>query len=169
MMLGIIRVLTTNDKHVLYEHGNQMKESFHIETDTFCIPDQWSGIYDEESECISLPKIVTLAKEMEESNQFTAITISCAADPALQQVREEVSLPVIGAGSAGAYAASMVGDKVGIIGITEEAPVNMTELLKEKFYSYGHEPSIRKTVHLFSEDSQAKLLKLAERQIEQGA
>lgn len=169
LVLGIIRVLTTSDENVLEEHGKQMNEYLNINSDTFCIPDQWNGIYDVESERKALPKIVKLVKEMEESNKYSALTISCAADPALNQCRDNVTLPIIGAGSAGAYAASMIGNQIGVIGITEEVPENIGNILKTKFHSYRHEPSVRKTVDLFSEYSQAKLLNIVKSQVEKGA
>lgn len=168
-MLGIIRVLTTENEKVLGEHGKKMDEFLHIQSETYCIDDQPRGIYDDVSEAIAVPKIVQLAKEMEAMKKYKALTISCAADPALQEVREEVTLPVLGAGSVGAYAAKMVGSKVGIVGITENVPENIQQVLAEKFHSYTFEPSLRDTVSLFSEDSKKKLLTIMQEVEKEGA
>lgn len=168
-MLGIIRVLTTEDDSILNEHSLYMKDCFGIESEADCIPDQWNGIYDDQSEAMAEPKIVTLAKEMEAQGKFKAITISCAADPALALVRGAVSLPVFGAGECGSHAASMVGDQVGVIGITEEAPSNLIDLLGRNYHSYAFSKTLRKTTDLFEKDAKEKLGLLVEEMVENGA
>ena len=124
-MLGIIRVLTTDNQEVLHEHGKRMKDLFLVESVTKCITDQPNGIYNDETEAMSIPKIVALAKQMAEEDGVDVITISCAADPALNETREVLSFPVLGAGVCGAHAASMVGQRVGIVGITEIPPTRI--------------------------------------------
>lgn len=39
-MLGIIRVLTTEDEKILQEHSQLMKEQYNITSISRCIPDQ---------------------------------------------------------------------------------------------------------------------------------
>ncbi|MDS9472204.1 aspartate/glutamate racemase family protein [Sporosarcina pasteurii] len=168
-MLGIIRVLTTDNHEVLQEHGNRMKSIFQVDSLTKCIQDQPHGIYNKETEEIAIPKIVALAKQMAEEDGVDAITISCAADPALEESRVAVSLPVLGAGVCGAHAASMVGQRVGIIGITEEPPIRMKEELSEKFHSFSYSPKIRKTTDLFSTDAKEELLNVVNNVIQSGA
>ncbi|MBM7599117.1 Asp/Glu/hydantoin racemase [Virgibacillus halotolerans] len=168
-MLGIIRVLTTEDNDVLNEHSLLMKTHLNIASETRCIPGQWNGIYDEKTESIAESKIIKLAKEMESQRKYTALTISCAADPALNLVRKNIQLPVFGAGESGAYAASMVGNNVGIIGITEEAPLSITRILGEKYHSYAYEHSLRKTTDLFAEDAKEKLLTTIKGMVSGGA
>src|SRR5699024_9670261 len=106
-MLGIVRVLTTDQEDVLQEHGKRIKEIFQIESASQCIPYQPTGIYDDESEAVSIPKIVELVQQMAEDEKIDAITISCAADPALDEANAVVNIPVLGAGVCGAHAASM--------------------------------------------------------------
>lgn len=168
-MLGIIRVLTTDDSHVLEEHGKKMKKVYGIDAVSRCIPSQPNGIYDDASEREAIPKIMSLASEMADDEDIDAITISCAADPALDEARDAVTVPVLGAGTSGAHAASMVGGKVGIIGITEEPPIRMKTLLGERFHSYSFEPTLRKTTDLFSDDAKGKLLEVSKTAIHSGA
>ncbi|MEN1969824.1 aspartate/glutamate racemase family protein [Lentibacillus sp. N15] len=168
-MLGIIRVLTTKQETILQEHGKRMKEIFQIDSITKCIPDQPNGIYSDESEILANPKIVRLAQQMAQDEQIDAITISCAADPALDEANEAVDIPVLGAGVCGAHAACMVGNHVGIIGITEEPPARMKNELGERFHSYTFSPKLRKTTDLFSDKAKTELLQVVNNTIQSGA
>ncbi|WP_339184028.1 aspartate/glutamate racemase family protein [Oceanobacillus sp. FSL W7-1293] len=168
-MLGIIRVLSTDNENILMEHGTRMKELYQIASKTKCIGEQPNGIYDNESEAAAIPKIVSLAKELSQERDIDAITISCAADPALDEARLETDIPIIGAGVSGAHAARMVGSKVGIIGITQEAPIRMKEELGSRFHAYTSSPKLSKTTDLFKENAKQELLTLVHEQIESGA
>lgn len=168
-MLGIIRVLTTENSDVLEEHGRKMKKGYGVHSETRCIPSQPKGIYDEETEQTAIPKIVSLARELSEDSDIDVITISCAADPALAEAREAVSVPVLGAGISGAHAALMIGERVGVIGITDEPPKRMKMELGNRFYSYAFDPTLRKTTDLFSEGAKEKLLKVSQNLIRSGA
>ncbi|GGA91365.1 aspartate/glutamate racemase family protein [Ornithinibacillus halotolerans] len=168
-MIGIIRVLTTNQEDVLQEHGKRLQELYHLDSISRCIPSQPNGIYDDSSEEIAIPKIIELAKQMEDEGKVDVLTISCAADPALEEARRNVNIPVLGAGVCGAHAASMVGSKVGIIGITDKPPLRMKQELGEKYYSYSFSPTLRKTTDLFREDAKAELLRLVQNVVDTGA
>lgn len=168
-MLGIIRVLTTAQEEILQEHGESMKENFQIDSVTRCIPDQPNGIFNDESEIIAIPKITQLAHQMAKEEKIDAITISCAADPALDEAREVVDIPILRAGICGAHAASMVGENVGIVGITEAPPIRMKEELGQRFYSHSFSPKLRKTTDLFTEHAKAELLHVVESTIQSGA
>jgi|SRR5699024_5029327 len=155
-MLGIIRVLTTEDLTVLNEHGKQMEAFLGIKNETECISDQWNGIYDEKSEEQALPKIVSLAENMINKNRYTALTISCAADPALEALQKDKKVPIIGAGSSGANIAKSLGNKVGVLGITSEAPTSIQNILGNDLI-YKNNKDIRKTTDLFQDDAKNKL------------
>lgn len=167
-MLGIIRVLTTNNEQILNEHGNIMKRMFNIDSVSCCIPDQPHGVYDSESEKTSIPKIIKIAHEMSENYDIKAITISCASEPGLTHVKGTVDIPVIGAGTAGAHAASMIGDRIGIIGITENPPSSILRSLGNSFHSYVYSQSIRKTTDLFNLDSKKEILSLSKALVDEG-
>ncbi len=168
-MLGIIRVLTTDQQEILQEHGRIMKETFGIQATTRCIDDQPNGIYDDASEKNSVPKIVRLAKDMEANNDIQAITISCASDPAIDEVRACVEKPVLGAGECGAHMASMVGNKVGVIGIKDTPPAAVQRALGEKFFAHASSPNLRKTTDLSDEDAKEELRAFVDGLINKGA
>lgn len=168
-MLGIIRVLTTDNDDVLYEHAKMMHAYADVKSITQCILNQPNGIFDDESERIAIPKIVETAEQISKQHEVRAITISCAADPALEETRQAIDIPVISAGVCGVHAASMVGRKVGVIGITDVAPPNMVHELGEKFYSYSFSPNIRKTTDLFSKNAKEDLYHVIKDVVESGA
>lgn len=168
-MLGIIRVLTTKDNEILQEHGHKMYESYNVNSVTHCIPDQPNGIYDEETERKAIPKIIELAQYMHKQYELDSITISCAADPALDETREVLDIPILGAGVSGAHAAAMVGSKVGIIGITEEPPSRMKEELGARYFLHSFSPKLRKTTDLFSEGAKEELLHVVNEMTQSGA
>ncbi|MGH2317060.1 aspartate/glutamate racemase family protein [Planococcus sp. SE5232] len=168
-MLGIIRVLTTENQEILQEHGNKMEEQFGIQTITRCIENQPNGIFNDESEKLAIPKIVKLAEEMNEQYSLNAITISCAADPGLKETRKHLRLPILGAGASGAEAAVSSGNKVAVIGITENPPEAIIEKLGGHYFSYSFSPGLRKTTDLFEAAAKELLLYEAEKAIEKGA
>lgn len=168
-MLGIIRVLTTDDESVLLEHGRLMNHEAAVQSVTRCIPDQPFGIHDAPTQSQAVPKIVELAKSFEADERIDAVSISCAADPALDECREAVSLPIIGAGVSGAYAARMVSDSVAVLGITETAPDHMRAALGPALHSVRCHPALRKATDLSEEGSRQALLKCAQEAQENGA
>ncbi|GKW45303.1 MULTISPECIES: aspartate/glutamate racemase family protein [Planococcus] len=168
-MLGIIRVLTTDNEEVLQEHGKKIEEKSFAKTVTHCIGSQPNGIFDDASEREAIPKIVELAKEMSRKYKLDAITISCAADPALEETRAQVDLPILGAGVSGAHAAAMVGSKVGIVGITDEPPSRMKEELGQRFFKHRFSSELRKTTDLFNDGAKEELLRVVESLIDEGA
>ena len=70
----VIRVLTTGDRELLEAHS-RLLESWYptLHTSTFCIPDQPRGICSPETSTQALPKIISLAKEHQDS---AAIVVS---------------------------------------------------------------------------------------------
>lgn len=168
-MLGIIRVLTIDDNDVLQEHGRKMNEYLNINSITKCISDQPNGIYNDETEQIAIPKIIELAQEMRQQYKLNAITISCAADPGLDEIRSVLDIPVLGAGVSGAHVACMLGNRVGILGITETPPNRIKKELAHRFFSYSYSPSLRKTTDLFRDGAKEELLRVANELINSGA
>ncbi len=120
--VGVIRVLTTDDPQLLAAHGRILERDFGLATLNRCIPDQPQGIYDDESERIAVPKILRLGRELAKEG-VDAIVISCAADPGVTDLRRELSIPVIGAGSSVSAVALGLAERIGILNLTEGAPV----------------------------------------------
>ncbi|MBO1268634.1 aspartate/glutamate racemase family protein [Arthrobacter cavernae] len=130
MRVGLIRALTTSDRRLLHTHGRLLQNTFGFDVTTRCIPDQPSGVYNEESLRAAVPKVVEIALEM--AGGVDALIISCAADPGLAETRALVDIPVIGAGSAAAAAALAFGGGVGVLGLKHQVPGPISELLGER-------------------------------------
>jgi len=43
--IGLIRVLTTNNRELLNFHGNILHDNFPFEVESNCIPDQYTGVH----------------------------------------------------------------------------------------------------------------------------
>ena len=101
MTIALIRVFSTTDPLVKEAHGNIIAKRYGLSVQTYLIPDQPFGVHDDESEAVAVPKIVAVAKQAEQAGA-KLVLISCAIDPAVAQCRQELTIPVIGAGSAAA-------------------------------------------------------------------
>lgn len=130
MHIGIIRALTTTDRRLLNSHGKLLRETFGFEVTSRCIPDQPSGVYNEESLQLAIPKVAELALEL--AGGVDALIISCAADPGLAEVRSLVDIPVVGAGSAAAAAALTFGGRVGVLGLKHSVPGPIADVLGDR-------------------------------------
>lgn len=168
-MLGIIRVLTSNDQQVLHEHSRLMEKSHGIVSHTECIDDQPDGVYDDESEAQAIPKIIALAQQLAARGDIDAITISCAADPGLEPARKAIDIPVLGAGECGAHAALTVADRIAVLGIGHDVPPRMRAILGDRFHSYRNSVAHRRTTDLFATDAFESLLAQAQEAEEGGA
>lgn len=146
--IGVIRVITLSDEKALKRHGDIIERTVpKIRTVSKCIEDQPKGIYDEESERIAIPKIIKLGKEFEEM-KVHGIIISCASDPGVKELGEIVKIPVIGAGSATASIALAISDRVGVLGITNEAPKPYIDILGNYLVSYAKPEGVTTTLDI---------------------
>jgi allantoin racemase len=167
-MIGIIRVFTTDQEEVLQQHGKVIAQSFGVPTVTKCIPDQPLGIFNDETEAIAVPKIVELGKQMEKEG-CSVLVISCAADPAISELRKEVSIPVIGAGSAAALTALAIGEPVGVLGITETPPAVIEQLLGNFLVGNKKPEGVSNTIDLMTPAGRQNALDAAKKLLDQGA
>ncbi|MBA2809332.1 hydantoin racemase [Streptomyces sp. KM273126] len=166
--IGVIRVLTSDDTAAVAAHGRVIEERYGIPAVSRCIPGQPYGIHDDESERRAEPKIVSLARELADEGAATLV-ISCAADPALEQTREAVDVPVIGAGSAAAAVALGLGTRVGVLGIRDEAPPAVTAVLGERFAGAARPRGVRRTTDLLAPDGPEAVLEAGAGLVEAGA
>ena len=149
--VGVIRVLTTENEELLNLHGKLLEKYYPMfHTVSRCIPDQYEGIHDDETEIIAVPKIVELAKEME-SEGCEAIIISCAGDPAVNECRAAVDIPVIGGGRSTAALAMFYGDHPSALGITDELPVGYRKVFGEKLVGSAKGEGVVSTLDLMTE------------------
>lgn len=167
-MIGVIRVFTASDPEVVNSHGNKISSLYGISVINRCIPSQPQGIFDAVTELEAVPKIVELGMEMEEEGA-ELIVLSCAADPGIKELREAVSIPVIGAGSAAALTALAIGKPVGILGITARPPIVMEEILGEKLVAYLVPEGVENTTDLMKPKGKEKGRQAVQTLLEQGA
>lgn len=120
--IGLIRVLTSSDETLLNAHGALLEKAYPgLRVESRCIPDQPEGIHSPAMEAHAVPKIVELARTAFAHKDM--IMVSCAEDPGVPQVRAALpGVPVIGAGEAAAALALKHSERIGIVGITDEAP-----------------------------------------------
>lgn len=166
--IGVIRVLTTTDPELLQAHGRQIERHFGLATRSVCIPDQPRGIHDEETERQAVPKIVRVARELA-TEGADAIVVSCAADPAIAELRAELRIPVIGAGSALASVALSLVDKVGVLNLTEGAPGPVRRILGGALVGEDSPKGVRNTLDLMTDSGMNAALQAARRLVEAGA
>lgn len=160
--VGLIRVLTTNDENLLGAHGRLLESRFpELKVESRCIDDQQKGIYDEETCAIALPKILKLGEEMEQE-RVKAIIVSCADDPGVEELRNIVKIPVVGAGSSSACLALSCGGRVGTLGIREGAPRVMKDILGKHLVAETRPEGVKTTLDLMTGEGKKNALSAAE-------
>lgn len=148
-MLAIIRVFTVADHDLLAAHGRIIGARFGLTSQTYCIPDQPLGIFDEASERQAVPKIVAVARQAA-ADGARAVFISCAADPALDECRQTLSIPVIGAGSAAAAVALALGKRVGVLTLNGPVPAPMADALGSRLTAFRSPAGVTTTADLLT-------------------
>lgn len=167
-MIGVIRVFTTENKEVLEQHGKIISKRYDIPTVNECIPNQPLGIFNDETEELAIPKIISLGEKMEKDG-CKVLVISCAADPAIHELRKQVSVPVIGAGSAAALTGLAIGQPVGVLGITDSPPSVIKDLLGDLLVGYMRPEGVTNTTDLLTTSGREKGLNAAKALMEKGA
>lgn len=167
-MLGMIRVITLQDEPAIHRHGLLIEERYGLRVLSRCIPDQPQGVFDAETEAASVPKILALAQELERSG-CSAVGISCAADPALDEARAAVRIPVLGAGSCAAHLALTSARRVGVLTILHEIPPRITDILGSACIGMDRPDGVTTTLDLNTPAGRAGALAGAARLVERGA
>jgi len=167
-MLGIIRVITMQRQADIDQHGLLIEKDSGIRTLSACIPNQPNGVYDEATEAESLPKIVALARELERRG-CRAVGISCAADPALEEARLAVGVPVYGAGSCAARRALRLAPRVGVLTILEEIPPLIYEALGQACIGMDRPEGVVTTIDLQAPAGREAAIEAARRLRARGA
>ena len=142
----VIRVVTLEDQTLLRMHGDLIEAYYPaLRTDSYCIGEQPRGVCDLKTKTLAVPKIIALAKKHQDAD---AIVISCCDDPAVEELREMLSVPVIGAGTAVSAVARSLGKRVGIIGITEYVPEPYRRILGDDLIDLGRPEGVTCTLDL---------------------
>jgi len=166
--VGLVRVVTLKDEEVLNKHGKVLMELFpELEIDSKCIEDQPYGIYDKESEEIAKPKILRLIKQFE-SNGFEAVIVSCAADPAVEEARKIVKIPVIGAGSAVASLALAYNKRVGVLNLSGSTPEVIKRILGSHLVAEIAPKGVRNTLDLLTNWGQNEAVEAIKKLLSKG-
>ena len=157
--IGVIRVLTTEDPKILELHGALLEKYYpQFETISRCIPNQPTGVHDDETERIAIPKVIALGREM--APKVDAIIISCAGDPGLKGLSEAVNIPVIGAGEATAFLATKYGEIFGVLGITDEPPAAYKKYFKN-IVGIHRPTTVHNTLDLMKEEGRKAVFETA--------
>jgi allantoin racemase len=167
--MGLIRVLSTEDPEILDCHG-KLLEAFipNLKVISRCIEGHPQGLWNEEEERQAVPKIVSLGQEMERSG-VDVLFVSCVADPGVPELREVVSVPVIGAGSASAGVAFSLGKPVGGLSITDWILPPVAEVLGEALAGWEKPAHVQTTLDLMSEEGREEIIKAGRRLIDKEA
>lgn len=132
--MGVLRVLTLEDNAEVSLHGRSIEEQYpHISTHSRCIPNHPEGIPSAEAEVEALPYIEQLGREM--ASDVDVLGISCALDPAVEELNDIVDIPVIGAGASVAAAALSRGEQVGTLGLEGGTPPAIQEILGDRLHA----------------------------------
>jgi allantoin racemase len=168
--MGLIRVLSTDDPEILNSHG-RLLEAFipNLKVINRCIEGHPKGLWNEEEEHQAAPKIVRLGQEMERNEGVDVLFVSCVADPGVHELREVVSIPVIGAGSASAGVALSLGRPVGALSITDWLLPPVVEVLGKALAGWEKPTHVQITLDLMSEEGREEIVKAGRRLIDEGA
>lgn len=162
MIIGLIRVLTLEDKEAINAHGVLIERAFPgLRVESKCIKGHPYGLYDKEAEEIAKPKIIELAHKLGEEGDMEAIIISCAADPAVEELKEELRIPVIGAGESLAVISRTLGGSVGVITITDDVPDSVRKGLGDRYLTGTKIEGVKTTLDLKESDIVARTLDAA--------
>ncbi len=165
--VGLIRVLTTDDKEILNAHGRIIEKYFPmIKVESRCILNQPEGVHDDKTKAVAIPKIIELAKSFENKD---AIIISCAGEPGLEDLKQICDIPVIGAGSSIATLAANNIGKIGVLGITEEVPEPFSKLFGDKIINLGVPKGVNSTLDLMTEEGRLSCFQKGDELKEAGA
>ena len=108
-----------------------------------------------------------MAKEWQ--SDLDGVIISCAGDPAVNELRKLLDIPVVGAGHSVATLSRNYGKKVGIIGIEKEAPPAYVEILKDSYLDYEKPEGVNNTNDLQTDEGKKAIINSAKELKEKGA
>ncbi|TEU10868.1 MAG: hydantoin racemase [Anaerolineales bacterium] len=168
--MGLIRVLSADDPEILNSHG-RLLEAFipNLKVMSQCIEGHPKGLWNEEEERQAIPKIVRLGQEMERNEGVDVLFVSCVADPGVPELREVVSVPVIGAGSASAGVALSLGEPVGALSITDWILPPVAEVLGKALVGWERPTHVQTTLDLMSEEGREEITRAGRRLMDKGA
>ena len=163
----VIRVVTMEDPELLQMHGRLIEQYFPmLHTASVCIPDQPTGICSQETKALAVPKILETARAHRGAD---AVVVSCCDDPAVEELRRELDVPVVGAGSSVCAVARSIGKRAGVIGITAYVPDVYRQILGDGLLWLGRPEHVTCTLDLMTDAGRDAVIRQALALKEQGA
>jgi allantoin racemase len=146
--IGIIRVVTTDDTDYLETHARLISE--HIQSSklkfvTECIREFPDGIPNMAEERRAVPFVKETGMHLVQEAKVDSLLVSCAADPGVLELKQEVRVPVIGAGSASAFFSLMLGTRICVLGIEEKPPDIVQDILGDSLVGYIKPSGVKTT------------------------
>ncbi len=163
--VGLIRVISEVNPEKLEFHALLMSNVYPaLYVKTRAIEGFPGGIYNHELVQTAIPAILKEAVAL--APQVDALAVSCTEDPGVNELRKRYQIPVIGAGSALAWACQALGKKIGIITITENLPSPLQTILADHSAIWRKVENIEKTTDL--QDAQESIVETSAILIEGG-
>lgn len=150
MTIALIRVFSTTDQLVKAAHEKIISQRYQLPVKTYLIPDQPFGIHDDASEALAVPKIAAVAKQAQQEGA-KLVLISCAIDPAVAECRQELTIPVIGAGSAATGTAIALGSRVGVLNLNGLLHSRIAALLGSRLIAQRSPAGVTNTTDLLTD------------------
>lgn len=165
--MGVLRVLTLEDPEDVSLHGRVIEQQFpHVSTTSRCIPDHPDGIPSAEAEAEAIPYVKRLGREM--AAGVDVLTISCALDPAVSTLDDELDVPVVGAGASVAATALARGGTVGTLGLESGTPPVVRNLLGDRLGAAESVEGAETTNFLTTEEGRTEIRAAVERLADAG-
>ena len=147
LSVGLIRVISLKSREKQETHARLMMRSYpSLKVFTEAIEGFPDGLYNDELVAKAIPAILQAAEKL--VPQVDALAVSCAEDPGVAELRKRYQIPVIGAGSALAWACQTLGKKVGVLTITENLPSPLQTILMDHSVVWRQVKGVRKTTDL---------------------
>lgn len=167
--IGLIRVVTSSDENFLEAHGRLIEAKFpELRVISRCIEDHPAGLPNPEMGEEAVPQIVELGRRFA-SDGVDGLIVSCTYDPGVNELRQAIDIPVIGAGSAAASLALSLGRRVAVLGLTNGATRIMQTMLGPHLVAEGHPEGVTSTMDLLQEEGARQAFLKAESFREAGA
>lgn len=145
---AVIRVVTLEDRGLLRLHGELMEAAFPgLHTVSVCSRTSPGAYAVRRQRPPAVPKILEIARKL---RGVDALVVSCCGDPAVEELRLELDIPVIGAGAAVCAVAGVLGRHPGVLGIMEEVPKPYQRMLGESLIHLGRPEHITCTLDLMT-------------------
>lgn len=145
--VGLIRVISLNSREEQEAHARLMTQCYpSLRVSTEMIEGFPHGLYNNELVAQAIPAILNAAAKL--VPQVDALAVSCAEDPGVTELRKRYQIPVIGAGSALAWACRTLGRKVGVLTITGNLPTPLQVVLGDCSVVCRGIKAVRKTMDL---------------------